>query len=134
MSAVEAPINIVGSDIPDNIQLGNFVTIGVDVTIGDACRVMDYCYICAHARIGNHCFLGPRVTLVNGKFWDDERAEGPAIRDDVSIGAGAILLRNVCIGKGAIVAAGSVVTKDVPEYCMVAGVPAKIVKKSKGVE
>ena len=90
-----------------------------------------------HLIIGNRVAIAPRVTIATAsdpnfsRLYNDVKVvRGKVqIRDDAWIGTGAIILPNVTIGRGAIVAAGAVVTKDVPDYTIVMGVPAKIVKK-----
>jgi acetyltransferase-like isoleucine patch superfamily enzyme len=91
--------------------------------------------------IGNNVLIAPRVTIIpiNHNFKDKKTlikdqgytAKGIIIEDNVWIGANATILDNVRIGKGSVIAAGSVVTKNVPSYCVVAGVPAKIIKRIK---
>ena len=111
-------------------------SIGKDVFIGEDLIISDNLHD-KNVFIGNRVSIGPRVTLVtssapnlsmirpyvkvvNGKI---------RIEDDAWIGAGAIILPNVTIGRGAVVGAGAVVTKDVPPYTVVVGVPAKEIRK-----
>ena len=110
-----------------------------DVFIGNHTRIGIHCTIIGPVTIGNHVNLaqGIVVTALNHNFKDttlriDEQgiSTNPVvIGDDVWIGANAVILPGVTIGKHAVVAAGAVVTKDVPDYCIVGGVPAKIIKK-----
>ncbi|MBQ9659093.1 MAG: galactoside O-acetyltransferase [Clostridia bacterium] len=120
----------------------NTVSIGNNVFIGHGCTVQS-----AHAYIyiGNHVMFGPGVNIHGGNhrtntvgqymkdikknFGDDKDV---IIEDDVWIGANAIILggRNgISIGEGSVIGAGSIVTKDVPPYCIVSGNPAKIIRK-----
>lgn len=114
------------------------ISIGHNVTIGHRCIFQS-----AHGliNIGNHVMFGPEVHIhggnhridVVGVYMDEVKkmpnSDGTVfIDDDVWIGAKAIILKNVTIGKGAVVGAGSVVTKNVPPYAVVAGNPAKIIK------
>ena len=86
-----------------------------------------------HVKIGSHCAISWDVTIMDT---DIHRIEGMAetkptfIEDNVWIGSKAIILKGVTVGKGAVVAAGSVVSKDVPAYTLVAGVPAKPIKEN----
>lgn len=110
-----------------------------DVTIGDYSRIGIHCTVIGPVCIGHHVNLaqGITVTALNHNFEDtskriDEQGistKPVVIGDDVWIGANAVILPGVTIGTHSIVAAGAVVTKDVPEYSLVAGVPAKVIKK-----
>ena len=110
-----------------------------DVTIGDNTRIGIHCTIIGPVCIGNNVNLaqGITVTALNHNFADTNRrideqgiSTNPVvIGDDVWIGANAVILPGVTIGRHVVVAAGAVVTKDVPEYSVVAGVPAKVIKE-----
>lgn len=110
-----------------------------DVLIGNHTRVGIHCTLIGPLTIGNHVNLaqGIVVTALNHNFGDtalriDEQGVSTnpiVIGDDVWIGANAVILPGVTIGRHAVVAAGAVVTKDVPDNCIVGGVPAKIIKK-----
>ena len=114
-----------------------------DVTIGDYTRIGIHCTVIGPVCIGNHVNLaqGITVTALNHNFADTNRrideqgisTKPVVIGDDVWIGANAVILPGVTIGRHVVVAAGAVVTKDVPDSCVVAGVPAKVVKKLEGV-
>lgn len=109
-----------------------------DVTIGDHTRIGIHCTIIGPVCIGNHVNLaqGIAVTALNHNFDDptqriDEQGvstQPVVIGDDVWIGANAVILPGVTIGSHSVVAAGAVVTKDVPDYCVVGGVPARVIK------
>ena len=109
-----------------------------DVTIGDYSRIGIHCTVIGPVCIGHHVNLaqGITVTALNHNFEDtskriDEQGistKPVVIGDDVWIGANAVILPGVKIGTHSIVAAGAVVTKDVPKYSLVAGVPAKVIK------
>lgn len=110
-----------------------------DVTIGDHTRVGIHCTVIGPVCIGNHVNLaqGITVTALNHNFADSNRkideqgisTKPVVIGDDVWIGANAVILPGVTIGRHVVVASGAVVTKDVPDYSLVAGVPAKEIKK-----
>lgn len=114
-----------------------------DVTIGDYTRIGIHCTVIGPVCIGHHVNLaqGITVTALNHNFADTNRrideqgisTKPVVIGDDVWIGANAVILPGVTIGRHVVVAAGAVVTKDVPDNCVVAGVPAKVVKKLEGV-
>ncbi|MBK5230346.1 MAG: acyltransferase [Thermoleophilia bacterium] len=112
-----------------------------DVKIGDRCYFNRGCYLVAHEKlqIGDGCIFGQRVSI-----HDQDHRMAPVetppgergydsspviVEDNVWVGAGATILRGVHIGRGAVVAAGSIVTKDVPAYTLVGGVPAKAIKR-----
>ena len=115
---------------------------GSDVSFGENFRC-----ICSRAKvtIGDHVMFGPDVTVITGghrtdlltkpmSMIDEKTEKLPENDQDIVfcgdnwIGAGAIILKGVTIKKGAVIAAGAVVTSDVDEYCIVGGVPAKIIK------
>lgn len=110
-----------------------------DVTIGDHTRIGIHCTVIGPACIGSHVNLaqGITVTALNHNFnianqRIDEQGistQPVVISDDVWIGANAVILPGVTIGRHAVIAAGAVVTKDVPDYTVVGGVPAKVIKK-----
>ena len=110
-----------------------------DVTIGDNTRIGIHCTLIGPVCIGDNVNLaqGITVTALNHNFADTSRrideqgiSTNPVvIGDDVWIGANAVILPGVTIGRHVVVAAGAVVTKDVPSYCVVAGVPAKVIKE-----
>ncbi len=109
-----------------------------DVTIGDYTRIGIHCTVIGPVCIGSHVNLaqGITVTALNHNFEDtskriDEQGistKPVIIGDDVWIGSNAVILPGVTIGRHAVVAAGAVVTKDVPDNCVVGGVPAKVIK------
>lgn len=112
-----------------------------DVTIGDYTRIGIHCTVIGPVCIGSHVNLaqGITVTALNHNFEDltqriDQQGistKAVVIGDDVWIGANSVILPGVTIGRHAVVAAGAVVTKDVPDNCVVAGVPARVIKQLK---
>ncbi len=123
-----------------NCIIGRGVYIGSGVTLGDNCKVQNYALIYEPAKIGAGVFIGPAAVLTNDQFpravnpdltlksGSDWEAAGVTIHDGASIGARAVCVAPVTIGKWALVAAGAVVTKDVPDFALVAGVPAKRIR------
>ena len=109
-----------------------------DVTIGDYTRIGIHCTVIGPECIGDHVNLaqGITVTALNHNYADSSRrideqgicTNPVVIGDDVWIGANAVILPGVTIGRHVVVAAGAVVTKDIPDYSLVAGVPAKVIK------
>ena len=114
-----------------NIKIGNRVFINSGVRFG--------CPPPGEIIIGNHVAIGPRVLFetlnhsltCNADGFRPGKSKKIIVEDYVWIGANVTILPNVRIGEGSVIAAGAVVTKDVPPYCLVAGVPARVLKKLK---
>jgi acetyltransferase-like isoleucine patch superfamily enzyme len=109
------------------------VAINYNTKIGDFTKIMDTSVITGNMVIGSHVFISLLVATTNDNEmgrsgYNEEKIRGPIIEDYACIGAGANLLPGVKIGKGAIVGAGSVVTKDVPAKKVVMGIPARIIR------
>ncbi len=116
--------------IGDYVLVGTSVIIDGQVSIGNQVSLQGRVYIPTHTVIGSFVFIGPGAVLTNDKYplrrRHEYRPAGPILADYVTIGANATLLPGVRIGEGAMVAAGSVVTRDVPAWSLAAGVPARI--------
>lgn len=113
--------------------IGRGVTVENRVTIGRKCKIETEAYVTAFSTIEDYCFIAPEVTFTNDNFLGrtEERKRhfgGPRLKKGARIGANATLLPNVTIGEDALVAAGSVVTRDVPDRMIVAGVPARLIR------
>ena len=125
---VETGHNVV---VRENTAIGNNAIIGTNsvidghVVIGEGSRIETGVYIPPGTWIGRNVFIGPRAVFTNDKYPPSRRLEGARIHDNAAIGANAVILPGVTIGSFSVVAAGSVVTKNVPPYTVVAGVPAK---------
>lgn len=117
--------------IGDNTKIGNgthigsFCDVGKNVMIGKNCNVQAHVTISNGCRIGNNVFIAPNSSILNDKFPQSEPITPPIIEDDAIIGGCAVILPNTTIGKRSVVAAGSVVTKDVAPEIVVMGIPAK---------
>ena len=122
-----------GATIGNNCNINCHTFIENDVKIGDRVTVKAGVYIWDGIEIANDVFLGPNVTFVNDKYPRSkqypESFQSTQIHQFASIGAAATILGGVQIGEYALVAAGSVVTKDVPAYSLVKGNPARVVGK-----
>ncbi|MBX7234854.1 MAG: acetyltransferase [Caldilineales bacterium] len=116
--------------IGDYVLVGTSVIIDGQVTIGDQVSLQGRVYIPTQTVIGNCVFIGPGAVLTNDKYplrqRESYRPAGPILADHVTVGANATLLPGVRVGEGAMIAAGSVVTRDVPAWSLAAGVPARI--------
>lgn len=114
---------------PTSLKVGNHVWLGVN------------CFICGKVEIGNNVSIGPSVCIpgTNHNYMDANKlirksgdtTKGTIIKDDVWIGGNSTILDGITINQGAVIGAGSVVTKDVPEYAVVLGIPAKVIKYRK---
>jgi UDP-2-acetamido-3-amino-2,3-dideoxy-glucuronate N-acetyltransferase len=119
-------------------KLGKNVFVDFEVTIGDRCKIQNNCSLYHGAEVGHGVFIGPHVVLLNDKNpravnpdgtvkdASDWTVQGVRIGDGTSIGGRATLLPGVKIGDWAMVGAGSVVTRDVPDYGLVYGNPARL--------
>jgi len=127
---VETGHNVV---IRENTRIGNGSKVGTgtiidgNVEIGSNVSIQSSVYIPPETKIGNNVFLGPRVVITNDKYPPSKRLLGVIIEDNVVIGANSTLIAGIRIGRNSVVAAGAVVTKDVPPGRVVAGIPAKII-------
>ena len=131
-------VNAYGCKIGDRSKVGTFVEIQKGAIIGKDCKISSHTFICEGVHIGDGVFVGHNVSFINDMFPRALNADGSMQTDDdwelvitkignrVSIGTSATILGGITIGDNAIVGAGSVVTKDVPENAIVAGNPARI--------
>ncbi|MBH8555293.1 N-acetyltransferase [Nostocaceae cyanobacterium CENA357] len=130
-------VNLYGCVIGDDTKIGTFVEIQKDVTVGSRCKISSHSFLCEGVIIEDEVFIGhgvmftndlyPRATNEDGslKTDDDWYTVKTLVKRSASIGSNATILPGVTIGEKAIVGAGAVVTRDVPEYAIVAGVPAR---------
>ena len=134
-------VNLYGCEIGDETRIGCFVEIQKNAKIGNRCKISSHTFICEGVTVEDNVFIGHNVTFINDKFpratngkeipqgEEDWEVETILVKKGASIGSSATLLGNVTIGENAIVGAGSVVTRDVPPNTIVAGNPAKILRK-----
>ena len=114
--------------IGDNVLLGTNTIVEGNTVIGNNVSIQSNVYIPINTVIEDFVFIGPNAVFTNDKYplRKDYRLKGPVIRKGATIGANSTLLPSVEVGEGAFVAAGSVVTKDVPPWKLAIGCPAKI--------
>lgn len=120
-----------GAKIGKNCNIGKGAYIDVNVVIGDNCKLQNFATLYDGVTLGNDVFVGPHVCFTNDNYprsliWDENRLVKTVVKDGASIGANSTIIAGVTIGRFALVGAGSVVTKDVPDYGLVFGNPAKL--------
>lgn len=125
--------------VRESSKIDSHVTIGKDsivehhVKIGSHTKIQSKGLVGEGMVVGNHVFIGPYFNGTCDKFMDriEERVfEPPTIKDYARIGAHVVLMAGVTVGRDSVVGAGAVVTRDVPSYCVVVGIPAKVIKKN----
>lgn len=124
----------------ENCVVGRGAYVGAGVIMGDNCKVQNYALVYEPAKLEDGVFVGPAAVFTNDHYprsilpdgtlkrGEDWQPVGVTCRTGASIGARAVCIAPVTIGQWSMVAAGSVVTKDVPDFALVAGVPARRVK------
>lgn len=122
-----------GAFIRDQVEIGNNciimmgAVINIGAVIGDGTMIDMGAILGGRATVGKNCHIGAGAVLAG--VIEPPSAMPVIVEDDVLVGANAVVLEGVKIGKGAVVAAGAIVTKDVPAYTVVAGTPAKVIKE-----
>ena len=133
-------VNLYGCEIGDETKIGTFVEIQKGVKIGQRCKISSHSFICEGVTLEDEVFVGHNVTFINDLYPRSTTDAGELqtakdwtcvptlVKRGVSIGSSVTLLCGVTIGEHAIVGAGSVVTKDIPPYTVVAGNPARVLR------
>lgn len=111
--------------IEDGTRIGSFCDIGKDVTIGRNCIIQTHVTISNECKLAENVFIGPGTSLLNDKFPHSRCLTPSILKANVVVGGCVTILPNVTVHENSVVAAGSVVTKDVPSGILVKGVPAK---------
>lgn len=130
-------VNLYGCEIGDGTKIGSFVEIQKNASIGRLCKISSHTFICEGVSIEDEVFVGHGVMFINDRHPRATAAGGlqteadwnvipTRIRRGASIGSGAVIMCGVTIGARALVGAGAVVTHDVPDDSVVAGVPARV--------
>ena len=133
-------VNLYGCRVGDNTGIGAFVEIQKGAAVGRSCKISSHSFICEGVTIEDEVFVGhnvtfindlyPRATCQNGELQTeaDWQVKPTLVKRGASIGSSATILAGITVGEFALVGAGSVVTKDVPAYSVVAGNPARILR------
>jgi len=133
-------INLYGCEIGDETKIGAFVEIQKNATVGKCCKISSHTFVCEGVTIEDNVFVGHNVAFINDSYprattgdqlqtEADWKVEKTLVKKGASIGSGSTILSNITIGENALVGAGSVVTKDVPPNTIVAGNPARVLRK-----
>ena len=134
-------VNLYGCSIGDETRIGAFVEIQKNATIGARCKVSSHCFICEGVTIEDEVFIGhgvmftndvyPRAVNEDGSLQSEKdwRVIRTIVKKRASLGSNATIIAGVTIGESAMVGAGAVVTSDVPDFAIVAGVPARLIGK-----
>ena len=132
-------VNLYGCSVGDGTRIGAFVEIQKNASIGARCKISSHSFICEGVTIEDEVFVGhgvmftndrlPRATNADGSPQSeaDWKLERTVVRKRASIGSNVTIVSGVTIGAEALVGAGAVVTKDVPDFAIVAGVPARVI-------
>ena len=132
-------VNLYGCRIGAESKVGAFVEIQKNASIGVRCKISSHTFICEGVQIEDEVFIGhgvmftndrhPRATNPDGSLQTeaDWKVEVTTVKKRASIGSNATIVSGTTIGTGALVGAGAVVTRDVPDYAIVAGVPARVI-------
>jgi acetyltransferase-like isoleucine patch superfamily enzyme len=133
-------VNLYGCEIGDDSRIGTFVEIQRGAKVGRRVKISSHTFICEGVVIEDNVFVGHSVTFINDRYPSAVTADGElqtaadwtvvptVVRKSASIGSGSTILCGLEIGEGALVGAGSVVTKNVPPHTVVAGNPARVLR------
>ena len=133
-------VNLYGCEIGDDTKIGAFVEVQKNASIGRLCKISSHSFVCEGVAIEDEVFVGHGVMFINDRYPRatksgelqtdaDWRVVATRVKRGASIGSGAVVLCGVTIGENAMVGAGAVVTRDVPDGATVAGVPARVVAR-----
>ena len=134
-------VNLYGCSVGANSKIGAFVEIQKNASVGRNCKISSHSFVCEGVTIEDDVFIGHGVTFINDLYpratngsgtlqtEADWTVEKTLVKKGASIGSGSTILARVTIGENAIVGAGSVVTRDVPDNAIVAGNPARAMRR-----
>ncbi|HEY3582424.1 MAG TPA: acyltransferase [Pyrinomonadaceae bacterium] len=132
-------VNLYGCAIGDDTKIGAFVEIQKNAIVGARCKISSHTFVCEGVEIEDECFIGHGVMFTNDVYPRAVNHDGSLqteadweviktkVKRRASIGSNATIIAGMTIGEGALVGAGAVVTKDVPDFAIVAGVPARVI-------
>jgi UDP-2-acetamido-3-amino-2,3-dideoxy-glucuronate N-acetyltransferase len=133
-------VNLYGCKIGDDTRIGAFVEIQKNATVGARCKISSHTFICEGVTIEDDVFVGHGVMFINDRYpraTVDGRPQAETdweliptvVKRGASIGSGAVIMCGITIGEQALIGAGAVVTQDVPNHAIVAGVPARMIRE-----
>lgn len=128
----ESLVNLFGCSIGDDSFVGPFVEITRGVTVGKRCKIESHAFLCDSVTVRDNVFIGHGVTFTNDLYPRVNRRVRyiqTTVGDYASIGSNATIVCGVTLGRYCVVGAGAVVTKDVPDYAISAGNPAKVIRQ-----
>lgn len=134
-SRVYDQVNLYGCKIGKNTKIDSYVYIEEGVTIGDNCKIRPFVFIPTGVVIEDNVFIAPNVTFTNDKHpraHGDWRLLTTRVKKNASIGAGTTIVPGVEIGENALIGAGSVVTRSIPDNSIAVGIPARVVGSRPG--
>jgi acetyltransferase-like isoleucine patch superfamily enzyme len=136
-------VNLYGCRVGQGSRIGTFVEVQRGAVIGRHCKISSHTFICEGVTLEDGVFVGHGVMFTNDLHPRAVNADGSLqtdadwtmvptrVRARASIGSNATILAGITIGEGALIGAGAVVTKDVPDYAIVAGVPARVIGRTR---